>query len=523
MLTVRIFNPWLLRWRGACRRFSMLDAMVRTIIATLIVVALVLAGLFYLPHFTNPPISTSASAPLNLPTRKQLVRMLKAGQFEELDAILSHLQTRYESGRIREDHLATAFAAFERADPDMAAPLEEWRETHPDSFVPHLAFGLYNFWLAWTTRGAERTAFTNKKQLDVMDQFLKIAKLALSRSVAITPRQPKAWAALIGVAMTSSDRKSLVDTYQKALVHQPNSSMVHRRYHDALSASWGGSFSKQFWFRKGLQLRFARDPQFHWVHYYWENRVIDGSLYNNSRGLIPIVLRWIGGDGAMELWSKIFPEPTREERARKALHFIREIVPSGDAHSVFIRRGDAFWMLQRLDDAFVEYARAFAIAPERQEVWQKMKTINRAQHRYVDAHSFWRKILWSDPYDPALLIRYSGFLTGIGEKANAARMLKRALVYGEHNDDVRREIARLYWILGMFDHVLSELKQAIELAPQQPKNWFRYARAYEHVRDCKAAGAYKTYLNLCFKWGTCSVADESDARNSIKNIEAGCD
>ena len=88
------------------------------------------------------------------------------------------------------------------------------------------------------------------------------------------------------------------------------------------------------------------------------------------------------------------------------------------------------------------------------------------------------------------------FLLEIGETQAATEMLERALVFGGHKDDVRREMGRYYWKLKKFDRSLSEFKRAVELVPERPENWFRYANAERHMKNCVASSAYKTYLEF---------------------------
>ena len=241
--------------------------MVRALFLAFCVTFLATAGFIVAPLFAGPPVSVVGSAPLNLPKRSHLVVLLKGGQYAELDEILTSLQERYEAGRLHEWHVTSAFKAFERADPDMDEPLKVWRETYPDSFAPHLAIGLYALKQAWAIRGEKVVALTNPEQFKAMQRFLDESKPALGEAVRINPKLPIAWGALVSTAMTVGNRHDVAEVYNAAREQIPDSSLLYRRYHYALSPKWGGSALAQSGLRLWLRWNYSDNRDYLWVRY----------------------------------------------------------------------------------------------------------------------------------------------------------------------------------------------------------------------------------------------------------------
>lgn len=504
--------------------------MVRALFAAFCITLLTVVGVIVFPLFASPPAAVVGSAPLNIPDRAHLVELLKGEQFAELDEILTNLQGRYEAGRLGEAHITTAFKAFMRADPDMAEPLKKWRESHSDSFAPHLAIGLYDLKQAWAIRGKKIVALTNPEQFKAMKLHLDESKSALWQAVQKTPKLPIAWATLVTTAMAVGDQKTTAVVYNSALKHIPNSSLLHRRYHYALSPKWGGSAVAQTALRLRLRWQYAGEPAFRWARFFSETERIDELMFHPPFPWVSRFLRKVGAVETAQLVSNFLYERSKKEwsedaestPAAKALQIIDEILPYWETAWLRKRRGDALYSLERIDEVVPEYARAIELSPLWVEARVGMTRILSLHDRYRDAHEHWRAAVDLDPYDPDLLVKYATFLSGIHEKQEAGRQLKKALVYGAHDDDVRVQTGKLYWVLGQLESALGQMRRATELVPENPETWYFYGLALKQTKSCNAVDAYETYLGLCRRWG-CSSSLKSVAQTEIKNISAGCD
>jgi tetratricopeptide (TPR) repeat protein len=504
--------------------------MVRALFVAFCVTFLAVAGVFVFPLFASPPVAAVGSAPLNLPTRGHLVSLLKAGQYVELDGVLTELQERYEAGRIREGYLTYAFESFGRVDPAMAVQLENWRKTYPDSFAPQLALGLYSLKQAWAIRGEKIGILTNLEQFKAMERFLDESNKAMWGAIEKRPKLPIAWATLITTEMGVGDRRAIDTIYDSARRHVPDSSILHHRYHYALSPKWGGSAIFQFALRLELRRRYANDPAYRWVQFYTDKERIDEILFRPPLPWFSQILLKFGANAMAQGLSdfidaakkKMFDEESQEKPAAEALRIIDRILPYWDDAWLRKRRGDALYALERTDEVISEYAKAIEMSPDWVEARVGMTRILGLHNRYRDAHEHWRAAIEVDPYDPDLIVKYATFLSGIHEREQAGKQLEKALVYGAHDDDVRVQIGRLYWVLGLNDHALAEIRKATELVPENAENWYFFGLALERTKSCDAINAYKTYLKLCQQWG-CPAREKWVVRNEIKNITDGCD
>ncbi len=504
--------------------------MVRALFAAFCVTFLAAASFIVAPLFASPPVSVVGSAPLNLPKRDHLVELLKSGQHAELDKVLKGLQERYEAGRLHEWYVTSAFNAFERADPDMDEPLKVWRETHPDSFAPHLAIGLYALKQAWAIRGEKIVALTNPEQFKAMKRFLDESKPALWEAVRINPKLPIGWGALVSTAMTVGSRRDVAMVYAAAREEIPDSSLLYRRYHYALSPKWGGSALAQGGLRLWLRWNYSDHRDYLWARYYSDTERVDALLFQGAVHWISRLLQEIGATEIDRLVSYFLPETENVEHSKdsedhpavQALRIIDDILPHWETAWLRKRRGDALYRLSRIHEVIPEYARAVELSPYWVEARMGMTRILSLHNRYRDAHEQWKAAVEVDPYDPDLLVDYATFLSGVDEKEEARSQLRKASVYGEHDDEVRVQSGRLYWELGQMEPALAEMKKAAELVPENPHNWYFYGLALKRTKNCDAIDAYKSYLRLCRKWG-CGPTYTSVAQTEIKNITAGCD
>lgn len=504
--------------------------MLKILIGAFCATVLIIAGVLVSPFFIGPPTAVVASPPTNVPSSDQLIELLIAGRYAEMDEALRMLQERYEAGQVPETSVVRTFDTFSRIDPNLLEPLRDWREANPNSFAPYLALGVYLSAQAWAIRGERVAILTNREKLALMRQYLDDTQSALWGAVRKKPRLPIAWATLISSAMVVGNRHDVGNLYNIALKHIPDSSTLHRRYHYAMSPEWGGSAFLQFALRMELRRRYAGKSEFQWVYFYSDKKRIDMYLFEPPRSWVSPIITMIWGRDAAErvneflndVWTKIFGQKVKEEPAAKALRIIDKIMRYGSDAWLHKRRGDALSNLRRFNEVNSEYAKAISLSPDWPEARVGMARSLSFQRRYRDAQKHWRAAIKIKPYDPNLLVQYTNFLFRIGDKDEADRQIRKALVYGANDDGVRLQAGRLYWVRGMPDHALTEIRKATELAPVRPVNWYFYGLALKRVKSCKAIDAYNTYLELCRNW-TCKENSMFNARLEIKNITAGCD
>lgn len=476
------------------------------------------------PLIAGPTPVTRVSVPLHLPEQGEVHDLLISGQFGELDKQLVRLQARYEAGIVTEAHVAELYSVFERADIALEEPLQRWRTAVPESFAAYLASGLYQMKLAWITRGGTSGSAPNDEQIDGMRLLIEKAWPNLMEATERRPKSPSAWAALIDGAMLKGERDSLEKIYLSARDEIPASSMVHRRYHEAQSSQWNGSPIVQFLLRIQLRLLHSADPAFHWAYFYADQKKVDALLRNEYtsefRQFIDIVA-WAVSAGSLVDWIySFFPH---EDPDAAALRTLDNMILFWDTAWARNRRGDILHRLKRYEGVIAEYGRAVEISPDWVESRRNLARYLRRSRRFFDAHYHWKKIIRRDPHDPVLLVEYATFLQGMKKREAAGKHLKQALVFGGADDRVRHEVGVLYWTLGLHQDAVKELKKAVDLVPDKPRNWYFYAISLQRAKDCKAQQAFEKYVDMCDRLGACTPDNMSVARNSIKIIKAGCD
>jgi tetratricopeptide (TPR) repeat protein len=476
------------------------------------------------PLIAAPTPVTRVSVPLHMPKSEELHDLLASGQFADLDRHFGRIQARYEAGNLTEAHVAKLYSVFERADLALEEPLQRWRTAVPDSFAAHLASGLYHMKLAWVTRGEAPESTPNDKQLDGMRGLLDKARPYLMEAIKRKPKLPSAWAALIADAMVRGERKSVAKIYSMARSEIPGSSMVHRHYHDANSTRWNGSPITQFFLRIQLRLLHSDDPGFRWAYFYADQKKVDALLrdeYTSELRQFIDIVAWAVSAGDLVDWVySFFPH---EDPDAAALRTLDNMILFWDTAWARNRRGDILYRLQRYEGVIAEYGRAVEKSPHWMESRRNLARYLRRSRRFLDAHYHWKKIIKRDPYHPALLVEYAKFLQGIEEKEAAGKHLKQALVFGGSDDRVRHEVGVLYWTLGLPQDAVTELKKAVDLVPDNPRNWYFYAQSLERVKNCKAQRAFEKYVDMCLNLYHCPTNEVSIAQNSIENIKDGCD
>ena len=96
--------------------------------------------------------SSAATEPTELSTR-QTVNMVRAGDFTRLDRYYAVVQASYDTGRLSDRKLRSAFRHFYDTSPDLAARYASWVKEMPRSYVAHLARAIYYLRIGEQSRG----------------------------------------------------------------------------------------------------------------------------------------------------------------------------------------------------------------------------------------------------------------------------------------------------------------------------------------------------------------------------------
>jgi len=441
---------------------------------------------------------------IEIPDRLELARLLKEGQFARLDQLMNQIQDAYESKNIDETALRSVVLAFHGADPEFAERLSEWRAAVPKSFAPYVASGSYQLALAWVTRGTEFGKFTSSKQFEVMRRHLLDARASYRAGIERRAEIPIALADLITVSMGYGGGRRAVDrVYLEAKAVLPASSMVHRRYHYALSEKWYGSKLEQRQLRDQLLQRFPNNPSFKWAKYVEDED---------------------------QQWDKAY-KLANEKRTLEAIAIADSLLQRSDSRWNRLYRGDILHILGKYDEALEEYFRALRISPGWSEPVKQIQYVMTRQRRRLDSLKTWQQLIRYDPYNPEFLLPYASFLETLAKDEEARALVDRALVYGADDDKVRTALGRRYLVEKKMERAIAEMRRAVELVPARADNWLYLARALQMNEDCSAIEPYKVVVSICKAldedkskpWRRCKLVQAHEAELSIKNITEACE
>src|SRR5438128_1474076 len=121
-------------------------------------------------------LATAAFAQTGKPDPEEMIALLRAGNFAELDARASRYQAAYEASSEAEWDLLRAFAVFERVEPDLEAPFNAWVAARPQSYSALAARGAYFYRRGWSARGGRYAADTPSERLDAMGRHFERAQ-----------------------------------------------------------------------------------------------------------------------------------------------------------------------------------------------------------------------------------------------------------------------------------------------------------------------------------------------------------
>jgi tetratricopeptide (TPR) repeat protein len=188
-------------------------------------------------HRPRPPTSEMPVAP----TQPQMLALLKAGDFFELDRRYEALQSAYEAHAISDEALRASFRAFYSTDPALASQYDAWVEHSSRIYVAHLARGIYYDFLGVERRGGESVEDTSAEQFRSMHEAFAIATAEFKRSLSLTRRPILTYLYWIKIDRYVGNQEEARTLFDRAIKIDPQSSIVREMYMMSLSTQWGGS------------------------------------------------------------------------------------------------------------------------------------------------------------------------------------------------------------------------------------------------------------------------------------------
>ena len=451
---------------------------------------------FCLVAATLPTLASAAAkdAPQPLPTaarKLELIRLLKAEKFEALEGRIAEIFAKIDAGGSGKQTEIDVVYAFDRADPEIAGQLARWRDAYPNSFAPHLAFGLYSAEIGWAMRGEKTVDRTNPKRFEAMRGYFEAAVDSLRKAVTLRPKDEIAWAALIGMANVMGNRAHVASLFDEAMQQVPDSSLVYGKYFIALAPKWGGSIKKQRELKRRIRQSFPGNPDFAWIE---------------------------DVDEIEQGWRFY----RRREYEAAAKHFEKLVAKRESAESRW-GRAMSLCAIGRCAEAVPEMQRALSLNPGSAQYYIELASLQAHQKEMWDAAARNFDIGISlDPYDTRALMLRAEFLADHGKQEAARKDLDRALFFGAYDDGVR-EFRRTYFLqIGDVESALEEAEKMVTLVPDNPFNHYAYGVTLYKNRDCTAREVLEHYLLLCRWPAECRDEAKREAEMLLSSMRQLC-
>jgi uncharacterized protein len=175
------------------------------------------------------------------PTQPQMLALLKAGDFLELDRRYEALQSAYEAHAISDEVLRASFRVFYQTDPALAAQYDAWVAHSPHTYVAHLARGIYYDFLGVARRGGGSVEETSAEQFRGMHEAFAIATADFKTSLHLTQRPILTYLYWIKIDSYVGNQEETRTLFDSAMKIDPQSFIVREMYMMSLSTQWGGS------------------------------------------------------------------------------------------------------------------------------------------------------------------------------------------------------------------------------------------------------------------------------------------
>ncbi len=185
--------------------------------------------------------------------RQIVIKLLRSGQFTQLDQRYNTFQEHYEQATINDHELSLTYQAFYDTSPDNEAFLNQWIVKNPASYSARLARGIYNRKLGEAARGAKFAHETTPEKMLTMQQYLERANQDLRASLQLSQKPIVALLHLINISMFLGDHQASLGWLNYANRVDPNNYGIKRRYLLTLTPRWGGSYDQMWAFLKACR------------------------------------------------------------------------------------------------------------------------------------------------------------------------------------------------------------------------------------------------------------------------------
>jgi len=192
----------------------------------------------------DPPQAHTPSPP----SQSETLALLSSNQFADLDRRFSAIQTGYRNGTVTDLELRAAFRAFYATDTELESKYDAWITRFPNSYVAHLARGIYYKKVGEERRGPASFSETTAEQLRGMEAALGKASQDLHASVALDAKPVLTYFYALAVANYLGDKGEVRELLAQSTKVDPGNVIVRECYLQTIEPRWGGSIEQMYAF-----------------------------------------------------------------------------------------------------------------------------------------------------------------------------------------------------------------------------------------------------------------------------------
>lgn len=406
----------------------------------------------------------------------EIVRLLRDGEWDELEAEYTALHRKYLAGEARWNEVSSAFGAFDFADPDLQPAFESWVNAAPDSFVAHAARGLYLSNLGFATRGTQYISKTHPEQIRGMVRYFRMAVPELKRAIALNPAAVQAYARMMEISRSRGDYGGVWQTYVMGYFRSADATALTDVMADTLQEKWGADPSHRLWFSRFAQIAGLFDSGFIVVRENEEFQKAEAAELDQDY------------ETARELWTKIL---TTNKNA-----------------SIYLQRARVLRRMGRNEAALADALTAIEKKPRYAAAHALAGKILIRSNQLEKALSYLDTAIDLVPYRPAYLVDRAFVLAALKRFDEVERDLDNALVFGQWIPDVHW--ARAHYLKDPRANPDKAKKSFVRLLEFDPDNE-RYLRAFTYwlhlKQDCDFFPYNERLLNICLRTQSCGRRD----------------
>lgn len=178
------------------------------------------------------------------PSQSEIVALLSAREYAELDRRLTSVQEDYKHRVIDDVNLREAFRGLYFTTSSLAVNFDEWVQRFPKSYVAYLARGIYYKKIGQERRGPQAATDTSVEQFRGMEQAFERASADLKTSLLLDEKPLLSLLHQINIYKLLGEGAMGRELLDRSVQIDKGNYVVRYAYMDALQSPWGGNVAQ---------------------------------------------------------------------------------------------------------------------------------------------------------------------------------------------------------------------------------------------------------------------------------------